>query len=258
MPRGIIAKLVALVLFGSIGAEGVHARALELAVPPNHPVAVLEGGRLSGVLAEVADTALRQAGFQPSYVAMPFGRIYPLLAARQIDGALSVFGTPERQRTAWYSTPIVTEYSVLIVPKGRSFPFSRAADAAGKVIGTQTGFAYPGFDGTPGVIFQPTPERANNLRLVALGRVDAAITGSITGLFQARELDLMDRIDVLPVAVSAITLSIALNNERFSEADMARVNEALGQLLASRQFEAASAAAGVDGLIRRFELLEQP
>ena len=255
MRRIFLMTAVAIALIGLPNEGRAQLRPIELAVPPNMPVADLEGGKLVGFLGEIADQALKRAGFQPTYVAMPFGRLYPTLAARQIDGAVSVFGTPERQRTAWYSTPIVTEYSVLIVPKGRGFPFSRASDASGKTIGTQTGFAYPGFDGTPGVTFQPTPDRANNLRLVALGRIDAAITGSITGLYQARGLNLLDQMEVLPVAISAITLSIALNTERFAPTDFARVDEALRQLLAGPEFASAVGAAGVDGLVKRYETL---
>jgi ABC-type amino acid transport substrate-binding protein len=256
MRRIFLITAVTTVLIGIAHDGRAQLRPIELAVPPNRPVVDLEGGKLTGFLGDIADQALKRAGFQPTYTAMPFGRLYPTLAARQIDGALSVFGTPERQRTAWYSTPIVTEYSVLIVPKGRSFPFARASDAGGKTIGTQTGFAYPGFDGTPGVTFQPTPDRANNLRLVALGRIDAAITGSITGLYQARGLNLLDQMEVLPVAISAITLSIALNNERFAPADFARVDEALRQLLAGPEFAASLAAAGVGDLVKRFETLQ--
>ncbi len=248
--------LITAAAFAAAPDASAQGRAIELAVPTNRPVVDFEGGKVTGFFGAIADQALKQAGFQPTYVTMPFGRIYSQLAAQQIDGALSVFGTPERRQVAWYSAPIVTEYSVLIVPRGRAFPFARASDAAGKVIGTQTGFAYPGFDGTPGVTFQPNPERVNNLRLVALGRMDAAITGSITGLYQARSLGLLDQMEALPVGIAAITLAIALSNQRFTAADMARIDAALASLLAGPEYRAALAAAGVEDLIKPYQTLQ--
>jgi ABC-type amino acid transport substrate-binding protein len=236
-------------------APYAQARSIEIGVPPNRPMSDIEAGKPVGLIAEITDLALRRAGFEPRYISLPFARLYAQLAEQQIDGATSVFGTAERQRVAHYSTPIVIEYSILVVPKGRSFPFARPSDAAGKTIGTQTGFAYPGFDGTPGITFQPNPERANNLRLVALGRVDAAIIGSITGLQQARTMNLLDQMEPLPVAVNAIPLSIALNNRRFSAEDIARVNAALTALLAGPEFTAAAQAAGVSEFLRRYEVL---
>jgi ABC-type amino acid transport substrate-binding protein len=231
------------------------ARPIELAVPPNLPVVGFDGGKAVGFFGELSDQALRQAGFVPSYQPLPFARLYAQLAAKQIDGALSVLATPERARTARFSIPLVTEYSILIAPKGRTFPFQRPVDLAGKTIATQTGFTYPGIDGTPGVTLQPNAERANNLRLTALGRVDAAIVGSITGLFQARELNIADQIEALPTAIAGIELGIALNSDRFTDADLERLNAALRAVLASPSFAAALDRAGVTGLVRSFEVL---
>ncbi len=244
---------VAVLLLSTPGVA--TARPIELAVPPNLPVVGLEGGKAVGFLGTLADEALRRAGFEPTYQPLPFARLYAQLSAKQIDGALSVLATPERARTAWFSIPLVTEYSILITPKGRGFGFQRPSDLAGKTIATQTGFTYPGIDGTPGVTLQPNAERANNLRLVALGRVDAAIVGSITGLFQARELALADQIEALPTAIAGIELSIALNNDRFAQADIDRLNTALRAVLDSPSFGAALDRAGVTGLVRSFEVL---
>lgn len=247
-PWGV--TLTALLLW--LMTPGATVRALDnlsLGIPGNAPFTGLEGTRISGVIAEATVRALATMGHTVTPRPLPFKRMYQWIHTGHLDVAVSVLSTPERRSLAHYSAPIVTEYTLLMVPRGGAFPFQRLADLQAKKIGGQLGFSYPQLD-TLGIELIRENDYVTNLRKLVAGKIDGILIGSITGPFLAKRLGLLERLEILPQAIEAVPLGAALSKTTFTEADLEGFNLAVKALQASPIWQQILAANGVAELMQ--------
>ena len=251
---GVIAIAVALTLLPL--REPRAGQALSLGIPGNAPLTGLDGSRATGIIAETTVIALQAMGRRVTPRRLPFKRMYSSVHAGRIDVAVSVLRTEERAKKAYYSAPIVTEYTLVMVPRGRAFPLQRLSDLEGKRIGAQLGFTYPGFERTNIKLIREKSYEVN-IEKVANGKLDGALVGSITGPYLANQLGISDRVEFLPVAVGRAPLGAALSRAAFTHDDLAAFDTAVRDFQASAAWREVLAANGVEDLIREWPLVTE-
>ena len=209
-------------------------------------------GSALGVIGEAVATLLHQKGFQPRYESLPAARAYKMVESGEIDLAITVLKTAER---AYYSAPILTEFTVLVVPKGKGFALRSLADLKGKVIGGRSGFLYPSLDRAEGVVIERNSTSAANYMKLLAGRLDAVLAGSISGGLELRQLGLMDKVEQLPAAVGIIPLGAAFSMQHFSAADVADFDRGIAGLKSTRHWGVILNRYGAEGLVRPWPLV---
>jgi polar amino acid transport system substrate-binding protein len=96
-----------------------------------------------GYAVDAATEALTRAGYQPVVKLEPWPRA--IEDTRAGNGIITHFSkTPERERLFEFSVPLVYDRIVVVVRKGREFPFASVKDLIGKRVGVLRGVAYGG------------------------------------------------------------------------------------------------------------------
>ncbi len=249
------AAVAAVIIFAIVpDCEARTGDNLSLGIPGNAPFTGLHSGRVTGVIAEVTVIALEAMGRSVLPQRLPFKRMYKGVHTGRLDVAVSVLRTPKRAELSHYSAPIVTEYTLIMVPKGRTFPLRRVTDLQGKKIGGQLGFQYPQLDGTRVELIREK-DYETNIRRVAAGKLDGALIGSITGPFLVKRFGLSEEIAFLPTAIGAVPLSAAFSKSVFTDVDLAGFNAAIRDILASPKWHEILSANGVETLVKEWPVV---
>lgn len=227
--RALIALLIGFSALPAM-AQGVP---ITVGFGPSYPNHFMEAGAPAGLLFDVGDAALRDAGYAPDYVELPWARLYADIGDGDIDAAIGVFAVGEDRKKALYSNPIMTQYPVLVARKGEMERPKRLEDLHGRTLGGRLGLSYNTLIQHPEIHILRSRVDANNIQKLLRGRIDAAIVGSVTGLFDLRRDGHLDELEVI-ASIDEIPLGLALADERFGPQDLAAVNRALDDILASR------------------------
>jgi len=233
--RCLIALLVGFAAMPA-GAQGIP---VTVGFGPSFPNHFVDAGAPSGLLFDVGDAALKAAGFAPGYVELPWARLYDDIASGDIDGAIGVFAVGEDREKALYSGPIMTQYPVLVARRGEMAAPKTLKDLHGRTIGGRLGLSYNTLLQHPEIHILRSRTDQNNIEKLVRGRLDAAIVGSVTGLYDLRRDGRLDVLDVI-AAIDEIPLGLALADERFGPGDLAAVNAALADLLAAGALQRAA------------------
>ncbi len=248
--RWFAAILVMLVCAGGARAELIlHAGVFE----GSRQLAYDEAGRPRGLIGEIGAAALAEMGYRVRIVGLPAARIAHELETGALDLAFAVPTTADRGWRVRFSRPIVTTYDVLVVARARPWAFDRRRDLAGRRIGGLIGLHYPALE-TAGALIDPEPNLALGLAKLNAGRLDAVILDSIDGLAQLNTLGYGAEMQPLDLAVAASPLGLALSPRRFRADDVARLDQALGDLLSGPEGAALMARYGGSALYRRYRL----
>ena len=139
------------------------------------PKAWLDNGTPRGFGIETATEVLKRAGFEVNVSLLPYARA--LEQVKQGGIMTGVFRSAEGDRYFYYSDPLVYEEVVMVVLKGKDFPFASAADLKGKKIGMQVTFFY-GDEFTaalPQLVTETDGSPSTRLKKLAAGRIDVAL-----------------------------------------------------------------------------------
>lgn len=104
---------------------------VSLAILGNASFIGLKDSEISGVTAQVSELALSQIGYQVTPSKIIFPKMYSRVHRGKVDVATPVFATPKRRGLAHYSTPVIGEYNVIMVLKGKVFKFETMSDLTG-------------------------------------------------------------------------------------------------------------------------------
>ncbi|NNE84054.1 MAG: transporter substrate-binding domain-containing protein [Alphaproteobacteria bacterium] len=248
---------VASTLFSMSDSHAVPACDVVMGIPGNAPFTGLQGLRVTGVIGEAAVEVLQTVDCDVEPRQLPFPRMYKWVHDSRIGVATSVLKTPDRALLAHYTQPIVTEYTVVMVPKDRAFTLNSVADLEGKLIGGRLGFKYPPIEGTN---IELVRERsyAINIQKVADRRLDGALIGSITGPYIAEQLGLSDQIEFLPKALGKVELGLALSHTSFSDEQSRRLDTEITNLLQSPRWHKILDRNGIRQLVRPWPVIPRP
>lgn len=226
-------------LAGANSASMGSAQACEvsLGLSATPPLSSVYNQKASGIVAEVTILALRRIGCRAKPRQLPYPRLYHWINGGLLDVAAPVRRTSQRAALAHYSPPIITEYTVVMVPRGKAFPFEAPDDLMEKSIGAQMGVQYPALSWTDVSLHWARTYDVNILR-VARRRLDGVLVGSLSGQRIANELELDDIVEILPNALGAVSLRAALSTENFSESMRAKFDSAIRDILAGAAWTA--------------------
>lgn len=232
----------------------IDASDLKVGLPENSlPFSTITNDQTSGVIGEAATIIFKKMGHQLSPKSLPFSRLFYEIEIGKIDVALQVLALEERKKAAFYSDPIITDYDILIIPKNKKFIFNSISDLSGKILGARHGIIYPRLKNIKvSYLYSQTIDQEVDQLLN--GRVDAAIINSIFGIYQLNQTGLLDKIDIVPLAIEAVPLSIALSKNKFTEKDLQDFNKILGTFLKSEEWIKIKTKYNIKSLVYDFPL----
>jgi len=138
-------------------------------------------------------------------VHLPRKRLNLLLQAKHLEGAVigvnpSWFNDENKQRYLW-SSEFMHDKDVVVVSEGNIIPYLHPEDLAGKTLALQRGFYFWGITEQAKIgkieVLETTSD-IQNLKLVALGRVDATIMSDLTFKFFKGHKQVDNKLVALP------------------------------------------------------------
>jgi len=224
---------------------------------PNDIFSTFADGQPVGVIAETVDYVFKKMGYFTQYRNMPKKVMRIAVHDGKLEVGTSLLKFPHREKLARYSDPIVTEYSVLVVRKGAKFDAHETADLRGKRLGGREGFHYPLIDDDSSIRIERNRTDGENIRRLLLGKIDAAIVGAVSDIFDLRAEGVMTELEILDRAVGSVNLSAALADERFSEADIEDFNRHLAVLKKSDDWTRILERNAVADLVKEWPFIEK-
>lgn len=255
----IAAGLAWMPLSPSVAADALASTpvvSLRVAVPGNI-FASLDKATASGVFVEAVDALLRQQGKVPTYLTMSANDALQDLQSGALGAATVLVPTDRVRESAYLSDPIVTEYNVVIAPKGKAFALNRLADLQGKRIGVRAGYQYPLLDRDAALQVVRFQSDGELMRALLFGQVDAAVISAISDVYAFRAEGIMPRLEVLKMAVGSVPLVAAFSRQQFSREQVDAFNRALVEFKRRREWQQILERNGVADLVKEWPLVSE-
>ncbi len=197
------------------------------------PKAWLDGSTPKGFAIEASAEVLRRAGYEVTVTLLPFARAMQ----QTTEGGVmtGVFKSAESERLFKYSDRLVDDNVVVVVAKGREFPFAQASDLIGKRIGLQGSFYYGNaFDAVKSQVIVDANSSPNlRMKKLSAGRVDAVLInpGHAAFLDSVKQADLTpEDFTVLPTPLARLANHLIVGrNVPDGDATLARINKAIAE-----------------------------
>ena len=225
--RGLLACVAALLLWLPCRAEEI----VLLGADSLLPISWKDGSLARGYGVEAAAEALTRAGFTVRIKLTPWARA---VAEAELGGAvINQFSrTSERERTFLFSKPIFVDRVVVVVRKGKEFPFESVNDLAGKTVGVLRGADYGAqWDAAQSIFRREEDSHAESrLKKLLRDRIDAAIiSAGPAGLRLAAARAGVDpsAFSVLPTPLRVESNCLAIAKGPGSEDKVERINAAI-------------------------------
>ena len=181
-----------------------------------------EGDHLVGPAVDLVTQIFQEFGIAVETKVVPWVRAVEEAKTGDVDAILTLFFTKERAEFIDYLPHYYEAQTVVIVPKGKPFPYSKWDDLIGKkgimVKGDSQGEAFDAF-AKEKLNIQRVPALKDMLRVLALSRrVDYGIYTKEYCLVAARKSDALDKIEILPTPLASELLFIGFSKKsRFRE-----------------------------------------
>ena len=198
------------------------------------PKSFLEEKVPKGYAVEAAQAVLTEAGYQVETRLSTWAR--SVEDAKAGKGVLThVSKTPERETFFEFSEPLVFDRIVVVVKKGKEFPFASPKDLANKVVGVLRGATYGGAWSEASKTLKIEYDVGAEARIGKLmrDRLDAAIISSgkaglqIAAAAEGYDLSLFT---ILPTPVLQDPNYLAIAKDENSKKKMAVINAAIRKL----------------------------
>lgn len=224
------------------------AKAVRISVAGNL-FANFQKGRPSGIFAEVVAQIARDMGQQPAFVSMPADAALKALEDGRLDVATVILKTDKIQAKFLFSDPVITDYQVVVVKKGHTFPLTRQSDLKGKRLGARQGYRYDLLGKDSALQAELYHSDGEMVRALLLGEVDAILISGISDVYALRSEGIMSQLEVLKASVGRVPFMFAFNKTRFSADDVANFNQRLEALNQQGLLRELAEKNGMDDLI---------
>lgn len=205
------------------------AKAVRISVAGNL-FANFQKGRPSGIFAEAIAQIARDMGQEPAFVSMPADAALKALEEGRLDVATVILKTDKIQAKYLFSEPIVTDYQVVVVKKGKTFPLLRQSDLNGKRLGARDGYRYDLLGKGSSLRAQLYHSDGEMVRALLLGDVDAILMSGISDVYALRSEGIMSQLEVLNASVGLVPFVFAFSKTRFSADEVVNFNQRLEAL----------------------------
>ncbi len=201
-------------------------RSVRISVAGN-AFANFQKGRPSGIFAEIAALLARDMGQEPAFISMPADAALKALEEGRLDAATVILKTDKIRAKFLFSEPIITDYQVVVVKKGNTFPLNRQADLRGKRLGARQGYRYDLLTKDSPLSAELYQSDGEMIRALLLGEVDAVLMSGISDVYALRSEGVMSQLEVLRASVGRVPLVVAFSKSRFSADDVMNFNQRL-------------------------------
>lgn len=203
--------------------------------PAYPPVSWVTHGELKGLAPEVVGELFRELGHELRMAAIGNWKRC-LLEAREgrIDVVVAAYRTSERERQLAFSTQhLVEDPIVLFVRRDHEFAFSQWSDLEGKTVGLLLGDSFgERFDqfAQTRLKVERVSRSEQNVRKLALGRIDFMPVGLRTWQLQGQRLGYVDEILRLPTPLVTEYYHVAVRRGSVLEPLLAHIDRRLGEM----------------------------
>lgn len=179
------------------------AEPLLIVTDPWPPYTIDDNGTATGIDVEITQAVFQQLGVDVNIVFYPWKRCLVMVKYKEADAILSASITPERKEFLCFPEEPTSEgITVFFIKEGRKIPFKTLNDLRGLRIGVITGYSYcEELDQAPFIQHaEPVASLTQNFKKLLADRLDVVIEGDKVGYFTAKEMGILDQIDVIPNA----------------------------------------------------------
>ena len=174
---------------------------------------------------------MRESGIQIETKHLPWQRALFYMKSGQIDMIATIYYTEERAKFMDFTIPFVEVPTVVIVAKGKSFPFNKLNDLVGlkgiKRIGASLGQEYDKIDSKLNIT--EIKDELSMIKILEAGRADYAIGPKYIFIIEARKIGLEEKIEILPTPVILRGLRMAISKKSPFLKHLAFINSKIKQ-----------------------------
>jgi polar amino acid transport system substrate-binding protein len=196
----VIVSLLSLLFYA---APGWAREPLLIVTDPWPPYSYEENGIATGLDVEITRAVFKQINVAVEIKFYPWKRSVLMVKNRTADGILSASITPQRKEFMYFPEESVSEgVTVFFINKGRHIKFEGLEDLNGLKAGAQLGYKYcDEIDQSPFAIEATrTKSLTQNINMLLAKRIDFLIEVDAVGFSTAKELGVLDQIDIIPNA----------------------------------------------------------
>ena len=198
------------------------------------PITWAKDGKLFGVGPEIVETIFTELGVSVESKVYPWKRVLMSAKRGDIDVIAGVYFTQERANYLEYCKPhYTTSDLVVIVAKGKVFPFNKWDDLIGMtggiLVGDSLGAEFDKF-----VAEKLNIVRVSNLiqgfKMLAKGRIDYMPMSRTMAEIQAKKFGFRNDIEILSMPINTEKLYIGISKKSPFRKYLPKVNQRLNQL----------------------------
>ncbi len=204
---------------------------LTVSAPPSIWVNKVET-KLEGPVIDLVTGIFSELGVEVRTKPLPWKRAVILMEKGELDMILTIFYTKERAKSMKFTVPFVDVPTVVLVAKGKTFPFAKLSDLIGltglKQRGASLGDEYEKI--APQLDITEINTESQIIKMLQKGRADYAIGSKYVLLISAKRIGYQDKIEVLPKPITSRDLRMAFSKKSKFVNYLPQINEKLLQL----------------------------
>jgi polar amino acid transport system substrate-binding protein len=182
------------------------------------PYVFEENGKPTGVDYEVMEAVLKRMGHTFNFEFCPWKRCIKMLEEGDADALLDMDKGNNNEREKFAAFPeenLNTSSSVLFFKKGTKFTYTGLDSLKDKTVGVSAGYVYnKEFDTATTFTREAATATEQNLTKLINNRINFAAINKNVGLYTAKKMGILDRIDYDPTPISDGTLFLGFSKKR--------------------------------------------
>ena len=193
---------MALIMFAVLLPTGASADEITLAVLGDFPPFQWEeAGKVTGIDADIIREVCRRLGIGLKFQVMPWKKALKSAENGDVSGLTASLYNEKRAEYLYYTQESVhIQKNIIMIRKGNNIKISGFDDLKNIKTGVVRDFSYgPEFDSIRGLDKVVCTDQKELVRLLAAGRVDAAMGSEMPLMFNARQLGVQDKLEVAHV-----------------------------------------------------------
>ncbi len=199
MKKFIVTLVMATFLLpGNVLAEKIRLAAMR----DFPPFQYREGKQMTGIDVDMVREVCKRLGIEPEFKVVPWKRALKIAKKGDVTGILTALHKEERTKFLYYTTEAIhTQKNVIMARKGSGLmKVSSLDDLKSKTVGVVRGFSYgQEFDNYQGLKKTVCNNQEDMMRIMNIGRIDAALSPEKPFLFNSRRFGLQNRFEVVYV-----------------------------------------------------------
>lgn len=203
---------------------------------PFPPFIIAENNKVSGVIPDIIEEAVKRTGKKVEFKISNWPRAFKQVQLGKIDGIIPAMKTPDREKFLYYpSKELVKFEQVFFKAKGKSIKFDKSMESlkSYKIGRVRNARVSPAFDKAREGGLLKVEERndiAQLLKGADRGRLDIVAIDRIVGLWNAKKLGLLQKVEPVNPSLGAIPVYLAFAKKNISAEYNQQVSKVLKEM----------------------------